>query len=556
MHLTRMVTSSNTSWILYFGFLIIRIGIGSFLLLGYLHPDEFFQGGQELFWGCPSSFPRSDNNSNAKQIQVPWEFETQNAVRSILPPMIMTRIPLWIYSWMWQMDIEKLNGIEILIIPRFLCGLLSLLTVDMAVYRLTYSMTDSSLPSTSMWILATSWVSWVILNRPFTNALETMCLAMVMVVANEKFTSRTGILAQSFLLGALCSLGTFVRFTFVFFAFSPICMFYFRHVSLELKFLGHLMAFTVLAFLLTSSIIIMLDTMYYDSDSYDFFSFVTPWNAFSYNSKTENLAKHGLHPRWTHAIVNMFILFGPMALVYYTNAIKILLRCSSGKASLLENTCTSTILCALLCLSLAPHQEPRFLTPLLLPLVILMRKSTLWSSKIFRIAWVTFNFILMAFFGVLHQGGIIPTLLSNNILLDNPKLLFFSRTYMPPTFLMRRRSRRQSHSDSDNCPITSCPQETTIIDLQLCKSTIWNTSGTEAGFGSPLHLIQTHLYDKDSCLNTLRKLNPKMDYTCELVWNYWPHLSTEDFLRWEGSILTFINDFRLNTYKLESKIIN
>ena len=37
----------------------------------------------------------------------------------------------------------------------------------------------------------------------------------------------------------------------------------------------------------------------------------TPANSFKYNSDPANLAQHGLHPWYTHLLVNMPMLFGP-----------------------------------------------------------------------------------------------------------------------------------------------------------------------------------------------------------------------------------------------------
>jgi hypothetical protein len=54
------------SWTLYSIFLLARI-VGGPFLPGYVHPDELFQSGQELWFGYP---PR-----------IPWEFEPHNALR-------------------------------------------------------------------------------------------------------------------------------------------------------------------------------------------------------------------------------------------------------------------------------------------------------------------------------------------------------------------------------------------------------------------------------------------------------------------------------------------
>lgn len=51
-------------------------GLRCLLLLapGYVHPDEFFQGGQELFAGLLLG---------VRGCLVPWEFRPQHAVRSV-----------------------------------------------------------------------------------------------------------------------------------------------------------------------------------------------------------------------------------------------------------------------------------------------------------------------------------------------------------------------------------------------------------------------------------------------------------------------------------------
>jgi hypothetical protein len=71
------------------------------------------------------------------------------------------------------------------------------------------------------------------------------------------------------------------------------------------------------------------------------------------------------HPRWTHAVVNMFILFGPMALFLHASSAITMFRRSTKTTvlhlSTLHQGCVWTIVSGLSFLSLAPHQEPRFL---------------------------------------------------------------------------------------------------------------------------------------------------------------------------------------------------
>lgn len=88
-----------------------------------------------------------------------------------------------------------------------------------------------------------------------------------------------------------------------------------------------------------------------------------------------------------------------------------------------------TVVCAVAVLSLAPHQEPRFLLPLIVPLSLLVPSSPLLSAsssrrlgpssgratRLLRRAWlslwVVHALLATAFFAFWHQGGLLPTLL-------------------------------------------------------------------------------------------------------------------------------------------------
>lgn len=53
----------------------------------------------------------------------------------------------------------------------------------------------------------------------------------------------------------------------------------------------------------------MADTLYFRGALDDLV--VTPLNFLMYNFSSQNLAEHGLHPRWLHVFVNFPMLFGP-----------------------------------------------------------------------------------------------------------------------------------------------------------------------------------------------------------------------------------------------------
>jgi len=188
------------------------------------------------------------------------------------------------------------------------------------------------------------------------------------------------------------------------------------------------------------------------------FAKLAPVNAFLYNSQASNLALHGTHPRWLHSLVNMNILFGPLWMIvvafslYKAYFLVFLQHSSPIKSSPLVLLCSSTVISGLFFLSLAPHQEPRFLLPLLFPLsvcgaFILTQLAPLPSSSattilhpssqsfhkryLIKPAFLTiyslFNIICLLFFGFFHQGGIKPmtsiisnSISSSNLLLSHP----------------------------------------------------------------------------------------------------------------------------------------
>ncbi len=57
----------------------------------------------------------------------------------------------------------------------------------------------------------------------------------------------------------------------------------------------------------------IVDTMYFREDDR---LVLTPYNFLLYNLSSENLAQHGLHPRWLHLVVNLPMIISP-GLVYY-----------------------------------------------------------------------------------------------------------------------------------------------------------------------------------------------------------------------------------------------
>lgn len=582
--------SSSNSWGLYNFLVLFRLAVAPFLL-GYIHPDEFFQGGQELWFGCPPN--------------VPWEFQSDHALRSVVPPSFLTLRPLQTWSFLFEMPVENFSGWHVWIIPRVACAAFSLLTVDYSVWSLCTMVSNNTADSDDkkkraastvpgpVLLVASAWPTVVFLSRPFTNTLETCILGLLLQVAfyhggrptkGSKFNSS---LLQCFVFGALVAFGIFTRFTFVCFAIPVIVYFFYFRIMRSGGIWGWLLlpGATIATFLFVALQIMEVDTEFY-SPSQGVKSqewFLTPWNAFSYNSQSENLQQHGLHPRWTHALVNMFLMFGPLSLLGYfvlTRSTHWIIgsNLSEGKRWMEDRTYASIVVCkailisGLVLLSIAPHQEPRFLLPLLIPLVVLSDNPLTRSPPTNLVPiWVLFNFVLLLIFGVAHQGGVVPSLLaissaSKSLERPSPLAVVYYHTYTPPTFLTRTTSSLRTLETCDGMSTDqTCPNSSPACgvipildldgsqDLSSLKAVLKEhlSCPRSANDAAPsVHLVTTPLFQiVDGEQWYLGSQTPCLipGYKCEKIWSHSPHLSTENM----PSIHTILREgLSLNTYEI------
>ena len=131
---------------------------------------------------------------------------------------------------------------------------------------------------------------------------------------------------SSLSIGFICALGIFNRPTFPAFAIVPIMYWFTKimpiigHSSRFHLFLSRIISFIVGTFILTSILLILFDSYYYNNNGFTFLIdlknrlVICPFNFIRYNIDSGNLDKHGLHPPWLHVIVNATMLFGPLHL--------------------------------------------------------------------------------------------------------------------------------------------------------------------------------------------------------------------------------------------------
>ncbi|KAJ2035478.1 alpha 1,2 mannosyltransferase, partial [Coemansia sp. S3946] len=157
---------------------------------------------------------------------------------------------------------------------------------------------------------------------------------------------------------------------------------------------------------------VVADSLYYGSlhwhGSYPFVSgslTFTVLNNLSYNSQHENLATHGIQPRYMHALVNMPLLFGPLYILAIAGLWGFL---RSGRSSCVGMTAAGSVISGVALLSIAPHQEARFLLPALPGLAISTWRYVNLAPRAFWYAWIVFNAVLFVIFGGMHQAGVVP----------------------------------------------------------------------------------------------------------------------------------------------------
>lgn len=148
---------------------------------------------------------------------------------------------------------------------------------------------------------------------------------------------------------------------------------------------------------------------------------ITPFNNLLYNVATSNLAQHGLHPIYQHALVNLPQLLGPAYLLIFTNHFYTTTR--------LVGAIFGTLL-----LSIFPHQEARFLIPAI-PLILSSLKMPKRWTKLFLASWISFNVFFGFLMGTYHQGGVVPMQLHIEQMND-VRHVFWWKSYSPPLWLL------------------------------------------------------------------------------------------------------------------------
>lgn len=470
----------------------------------YIHPDELFQS-QEIILAA----------AGQRYANVPWEFaDVKIPSRSVVPPAVFVGFPLAVAGWLGQHspEISAVNWVassgvairESNVVPRIFVASLTVLGV-IASFKIAAAHQISA-PATAA-ALISSWVGCIMMGRPFSNSTEGLVLLVLLLLAVRLRRiiavggSALSIATMSLALGTVAAFGLFVRFTFAAFALPTVILCAAeaawvacgrrpvqRAKGMSARLHGAAafgwMQFTLLAvFAVLGAVICITAIVAVDSVFFGGFASVSdladtvlaaltgssatamarltaglriaPWNNFVYNLDPANLAQHGIHPRFQHALVNGHIMYGPAWLLVWafvgTASIAALRQRRAASTTAVSHAAANdsddqaalkrafqpwhlllwsgcTLVCGTAVLSTAPHQEPRFLAPLMWPVAFIMAhclsdggngSTTAFDNPIkqlvsrrlpriaFWVAWCAFNLVAGTLFGFRHQAGLV-----------------------------------------------------------------------------------------------------------------------------------------------------
>ena len=546
---------------------------------GYIHPDEFFQS-VEVTAGRLVQFLNNHYNmilfiyklieditigfsyyQNYEinlisgdifgyQVNRPWEFDSRFPIRSIVLPYVTTGPPYLLLQTLsqskWLGRFFPVTPYTLMLLPRLTFAILSIVC-SIYLGRVAHGLgfTKQIVRCT----YASSYVALVFFTRTFSNTLEAFLFVLLLYYVRKNLYSKgsAGASVITFIIVA----GIFNRPTFIFFALVPFT-YWLLSIDVQLRsnrrFRGSILQIIAKLFVCTfiatliASVFVLCDTMYFKRRTLEqmvdtlitaksFSAFVhkefaiTPLNFMIYNTDPNNLSEHGLHPRITHMLINIPLLFGPLAFYGLYEFYIYIRRLINGTVLPPRQFLLLSIYVPLILLSVFPHQEPRFLIPLLAPISILYGFQLFGprSTDLLRSIWLTLTIIGIVFYGFFHQGGVIPAishlsqrlngLSPNQTVVPTTNHVIFFHTYMPPHFLF------QCHSHS----------MTTINDLK------GSSVETLSLFIKNLQVGECEHKDCSAYLvipKSLRPLIERVERDTGLLVVFdttiFPHLSTED----------------------------
>jgi phosphatidylinositol glycan class Z len=511
--------------------------------------------------------------------------------------------------------------------PRLLMCMLSFL-VDFTLYKTCVNNNEKY--KTKLVILSSSYVMIVYSTRTFSNTMELVLFALLQYYVCESLifsntlikkreylnyryeTSRTVVekvkfhklrlfltsdsLRNCWQISLVTVLGFFNRPTFLAFALFPVFFWLYRGIGNKL--ITPMNYHLRIVALIICSIPVLFFNILVDSFYYGYLTWgeigvlhitinnfiFTPLNFVKYNIDSSNLAKHGLHPRFLHILINMPLLFNLLAVFAVYGFCQATYNFVRGKHQLLptvrsiKGLMMLSYLGPLALLSIFPHQEPRFLIPLIIPLVYLYSSMILpesdnvliklentmikkpknkvtKASNLYMKLWLVINAILVIFYGFLHQGGVYQAanFLSKDMKFESPRTEYYivtSHIYSLPESLLLQKSSEKLH-------------HTKITKYAISKRYFLYEEGSSDldVLVKDIHKIFKRLEDYNKNYKTKKRykffliipssLEDQLIYTetdgfkFKKVRSFYPHISTEAFPELAQDLFYFYSNLKL-----------
>ena len=451
----------------------------------YIHPDEHFQSLEVL-----------SARILGYETNIPWEFDPTSPARSLAPLYLVYGPLLYLIKLLGL----SLTPLQIWYLLRLQMCIISWVVTDLCLYWMLPSKHERI---KAIYFTLTSYITFVYQNHLFSNSVETILLLLAVYIIDDlRYIEESKINVEKsktlFWFGILISIGVFNRVTFPAFLILPswyLLKYFQKHVKLIIWFLLGVGLLTIL--------LVVTDTILYNSDTF----VVAPINNLLYNAQISNLSKHGIHPFYTHVLVNLPQLLGPAGLLFLV----------SKQYS--RTTQFLTIISGLIFLSVVPHQEARFLIPLVPLLCCCFDLNQKWIGSWTLYLWYLFNVAMCILMGVYHQGGVVPALdYMRQLELHGTQVWWL--TYSPPSWILGSNS---THTILLKDKKIDYRTNYTIIDAMGSNLTV--IMQTIQHLEKPVYLITPEASFKQHFFNTSAQF--------ENIWSYKHHIDL-DHIDWSN----------------------
>ena len=415
------------SWALYGLLVSLRLSFVIFHSSGYLHPDEYFQS---------IELAAHDIYANACSL-LAWEFqfEGHGPVRSRSSIYPVVHLPIKVANHLFPIvEASHLSGsdfVDRLLLPARLTAAILSFIPDAFVFYLSRNLGSKKRRDGPLALLLYSSMAYGGLlwnTRTLSNIWETAAVSSFCYLSLHSI-SLLALIIQALIAGW----AVFLRPTFPIFVL-PFIMLQLFNMIRSTRCFRNIFFYIPLGLLAAgamATLLAYLDTQYYTKLKLVSSSnlIVAPIRFFIYNSAEETLSEHGLHPWYHYIVIHWPLMLSPLLALF-----AIIPPSCNGSNDSLRYTTWFSVVFATIVFSLIGHKETRFLLPSL-PFAITLAALRARRLKSLLILWVTYQAILVIFWGLVHQAGILAFMRSLPAAdVDDVSLNIFYRTYMPPRF--------------------------------------------------------------------------------------------------------------------------